>query len=72
MLKLVHRQAGTRDWVNTANYRFRMQWLQAEPHWIKTRYGKNGLTSSALSIWATLTWTLCWPAANALVSLSRN
>jgi hypothetical protein len=24
VLKLVHRQAGTRDWVNTANYRFRM------------------------------------------------
>ena len=24
VLKLVHRQAGTRDWVNTVNYRFRM------------------------------------------------
>lgn len=24
VLKLVHRQAGTRDWVNAANYRFRM------------------------------------------------
>ena len=23
VLKLVHRQAGTRDWVNTGNYRFR-------------------------------------------------
>ena len=24
VLKLVHRQAGTRDWVDTGNYRFRM------------------------------------------------
>ena len=24
VLKLVHRQAGTRDWVNAVNYRFRM------------------------------------------------
>ena len=24
VLKLVHRQAGTRDWIDTGNYRFRM------------------------------------------------
>ena len=72
VLKLVHRQAGTRDWVNTANYRFRMSVVQAEPHWIKPRYGKNCPRSSALSIWATLTWTLCWPAASALASLLIN
>ena len=41
-------------------------WQQSEPHWIKTRYGKNYPRSSVLSIWATLAWTLCW-----LESLSR-